>query len=39
MKEFVHVSWLPTALKDMPISHAVIWWIGSLFLLTHAPVW
>jgi ethanolaminephosphotransferase len=39
MGEIVKVSWLPTLLEGMPISHAVIWWIGTLFLLTHAPVW
>ncbi|KAK4510761.1 uncharacterized protein ATC70_005194 [Mucor velutinosus] len=38
MKEALQVSWLPNNIAEMPVSHAVIWWIGSLFLLTHAPV-
>jgi ethanolaminephosphotransferase len=39
MKEAVQVSWLPRVLEDMPVSHAIIWWIGSLFLSTHVPAW
>lgn len=38
VKEVVQVSWLPSVLEDLPFSHAVIWWIGSLFLFTHVPV-
>ncbi|KAI8328939.1 CDP-alcohol phosphatidyltransferase-domain-containing protein [Choanephora cucurbitarum] len=30
-------SMLPKSLDEMPISHAIIWWIGILFLFTHAP--
>lgn len=39
MKEALQVSWLPKVMENMPVAHAVIWWIGSLFLFTHAPVW
>lgn len=38
MKEALQVSWLPKVMENMPVAHAVIWWIGSLFLFTHAPV-
>ncbi|KAI8877075.1 Choline/ethanolaminephosphotransferase [Backusella circina FSU 941] len=38
VQDIVKVSWLPSVLKEMPVSHAVIWWIGLLFLFTHAPV-
>lgn len=31
------ISWLPT--QDMSRSHALIWCIGVLFLLTHVPSW
>ncbi|KAI7906091.1 CDP-alcohol phosphatidyltransferase-domain-containing protein [Cokeromyces recurvatus] len=37
MKEAVKVAWLPKMIQDIPVSHAVIWWIGCLFLFTHAP--
>ena len=32
-------SMLPKSLDEMPVSHAIIWWIGILFLFTHAPAW
>ncbi|RCH77944.1 hypothetical protein CU098_001076, partial [Rhizopus stolonifer] len=37
IKNTVQVSWLPKVLEEMPLSHAIIWWVGTLFLCTHAP--
>lgn len=32
-------SWLPEAVALLPLSHAILWWVGLLFLFTHVPVW
>ncbi|KAI9478380.1 MAG: hypothetical protein EXX96DRAFT_245893 [Benjaminiella poitrasii] len=37
MKDTVQTKWLPEFVANIPVSHAVIWWVGSLFLFTHAP--
>ncbi|CDH53739.1 sn--diacylglycerol cholinephosphotransferase [Lichtheimia corymbifera JMRC:FSU:9682] len=37
--EVLRTSWsLPPAILAMPACHAVIWWIGIMFLFTHLPV-
>ncbi|KAI9357869.1 CDP-alcohol phosphatidyltransferase-domain-containing protein [Pilaira anomala] len=38
LKNFIKASWFPTFINELPLSHAMIWWIGSLFVFTHAPV-
>ncbi|GAA5806970.1 hypothetical protein MFLAVUS_000319 [Mucor flavus] len=37
LKYVIKSSWLPSVLKDMSLSHALIWWIGFLFIFTHVP--